>query len=236
MALLDHFRPPLATKRHWHSFHNAWATYIAEDLNQRLPVGYFAESNVQFGIEIDVATFEEENSTDRLSDSGTGTADEWHPTPPTQVIPFETGAIEQVEVGIFSTEQTTHLIGAIEIVSPANKDRLSQREVFVSKCQSYLEQGIGLMIIDIVTTRKQSLHQHLLQKIGSSLAAKGDNLYAAAYRVTLEESPQLEVWYELLELGRSLPTLPLWLKPGVAFPLDLEKTYNRTCQAQRIEV
>jgi len=33
------------------------ATYIASDLNQRLPEGF--EPNVQFGIEIDVATFEE---------------------------------------------------------------------------------------------------------------------------------------------------------------------------------
>lgn len=59
MSLQDHFHPPLSVRRHWHAFHNAWATYIASDLNQRLPEGYFAEPNVQFGIEIDVATFEE---------------------------------------------------------------------------------------------------------------------------------------------------------------------------------
>ena len=59
MALQDHFRPPLSVRRHWHAFHNAWATYISSDLNQRLPEGYFAEANVQFGIEIDVATIEE---------------------------------------------------------------------------------------------------------------------------------------------------------------------------------
>src|SRR5437773_1619937 len=59
MALQDHFRPPLSMRRHWHAFHNAWATYIASDLNQQLPEGYFAEANVQFGIEIDVAAFEE---------------------------------------------------------------------------------------------------------------------------------------------------------------------------------
>jgi Protein of unknown function (DUF4058) len=232
MTLLDHFRPPLASKRHWHSFHNAWATYIAEDLNQRLPVGYFAESNVQFGIEIEVAAFDEDNP-DLLPHPVT-TTDEWQPTPPTQVIPFETGAVEQVEVGIFSTEQNTHLIGAIEIVSPANKDRASQREVFVTKCQSYLEQGIGLIIVDIVTTRKQSLHQKLLQQVGASFDANNADLYAAAYRVAIEQSPQLEVWYELLELGRSLPTLPLWLKSGGCFPVNLQQTYDRTCQAQRI--
>jgi hypothetical protein len=59
MVLLDHFRPPLSSRRHWHAFHNAWATYLATDLNQKLPEGFFAEPNVQFGIEIDVAAFEE---------------------------------------------------------------------------------------------------------------------------------------------------------------------------------
>jgi hypothetical protein len=48
MMLQDHFRPPLSTRRHWHAFHNAWATYIASDLNTKLPEGYFAEPNVQF--------------------------------------------------------------------------------------------------------------------------------------------------------------------------------------------
>ena len=60
MALHDHFHPPLSVRRHWHAFHNAWATYLASDLNRQLPEGYFAEANVQFGIEIDVAAFDEE--------------------------------------------------------------------------------------------------------------------------------------------------------------------------------
>src|SRR3954452_8919641 len=55
MPLLDHFRPPLSERRHWHSFHNSWATYLSSQINLCLPTGYFAEANVQFGIEIDVA-------------------------------------------------------------------------------------------------------------------------------------------------------------------------------------
>jgi hypothetical protein len=35
MPLLDHFRPPLSGRRHWHSFHNSWATYLAADLNRQ---------------------------------------------------------------------------------------------------------------------------------------------------------------------------------------------------------
>ncbi len=33
LGLRDHFRPPLSTRRHWHAFHNGWATFLAEDLN-----------------------------------------------------------------------------------------------------------------------------------------------------------------------------------------------------------
>ena len=232
MNLLDHFRSPLSVRRHWHSFHNAWATYLAEDLNQRLPQGYFAESNVQFGIEIDMAAFEE---ADLLpADSSELFASGWHPSPPTQVVPFENATIEQVEVGIFSTDQATRLIGAIEIVSPANKDRPSQREVFVTKCPSYLEQGVGLIVVDIVTVRKQSLHAQLMGQIGSTVQLSDADLYAAAYRSVVMDQPQVEVWFETLEVGKSLPTLPLWLKDGGCFPVDLAQTYERTCKAQRL--
>jgi Protein of unknown function (DUF4058) len=229
MTLLDHFRSPLSSRRHWHSFHNAWATYLAEDLNQRLPQGYFAESNVQFGIEIDVAAFEEEPFfVGNIVDT------DWQPSPPTQVVPFESALVEQVEVGIFSSDQSTKLIGAIEIVSPANKDRPSQREVFVTKCQSYLEQGVGLIVIDIVTTRKQSLHTQLMEQIGGKPQPSAGDLYAAAYRSIVTESPQVEIWFETLAIDQSLPTLPLWLKEGGCFPVDLAQTYDRTCKAQRI--
>jgi hypothetical protein len=33
MPLLDHFRPPLSQRRHWDSFHGAWAEAIAIALN-----------------------------------------------------------------------------------------------------------------------------------------------------------------------------------------------------------
>ena len=59
MPLLDHFHPPLSEHRHWHAFHNSWATYLSSQLNALLPEGYFAEANVQFGVEIDVAAFQE---------------------------------------------------------------------------------------------------------------------------------------------------------------------------------
>lgn len=62
MPLLDHFHPPLSERRHWHSFHNSWATYLSSQLNAILPAGYFAEANVQFGVEINGAAVQEAGS------------------------------------------------------------------------------------------------------------------------------------------------------------------------------
>jgi hypothetical protein len=55
-------------------------------------------------------------------------------------------ATDTVEVTVFSSAAGPTLVGAIELVSPANKDRPSQRRAFVSKCETYLQQGIGLVI------------------------------------------------------------------------------------------
>jgi hypothetical protein len=37
-----------------------------------------------------------------------------------------------------------------------------------------------------------------------------------------------------LTLGEPLPTLPLWLSTDLAIPLNLESSYEQTCQALRI--
>src|SRR5207237_6306847 len=61
MPLLDHFHPPLHGPRRWEGFHHAWATFIAQQLNQEtLPPEYFAESEISVGpeLEVDVATLE----------------------------------------------------------------------------------------------------------------------------------------------------------------------------------
>src|SRR3954447_8817049 len=107
MPLLDHFHPPLSERRHWDSFHNSWATYLSSQLNALLPEGYFAEANVQFGVEIDVATFDEGGAPPAKA--------AWVPRPPHASLPLELpGAV--VEVGIFSRTGGPLLAGAVELV------------------------------------------------------------------------------------------------------------------------
>ena len=241
MMLQDHFRPPLSTRRHWHAFHNAWATYIASDLNAKLPEGYFAEPNVQFGIEIDVAAFEESQQ-DFAHETGViqlpiESQSRWIPPEPTQTVPF-LPTTESVEVSIFDSETGPILKGAIKLVNPANKDRAAHRTAFISKCETYLRQGIGLIVVDVVTTRQANLHGELLVRLTEGKAYSSKlNLYAVAYRaIECNGQPSLDIWQEELAIGGILPILPLWLRGEICLPVDLAATYERTCREQRITV
>lgn len=233
MALQDHFHPPLSLRRHWHAFHNAWATYLAADLNRRLPAGYFAEPNVQFGVEIDVAAFDE---TVVLQDpDNAGEMQAWQPSEPTLTVPFA-HATDTVEILLFQQVDGPVLVGAIELISPANKDRPSHRDAFVAKCETYLQQGVGLVMVDVVTVRQADLHDDLLARL-AAVAPSGPEagLYAVSYR-TIERDGQtsVDIWRETLAVGEALPTLPLWLRGALCLPVDLQATYGRTCREHRI--
>lgn len=227
MPLLDHFHPPLSERRHWHSFHNSWATYLSSQLNALLPAGYFAEANVQFGVEIDGATFE--------LPGGSGAPTAWAPPPPSVSFPFEMAG-EVIEVGVFSRSGGPQLAGAVELVSPANKDRPLHREAFVAKCVAYLQAGVGLVLVDVVTERAADLHRELLVRLGTDDPGAGPALSGSAFRpVERGGARALDVWRAPIAVGHPLPTLPLWLRGGLCVPVELEATYERTCIEQRVQ-
>jgi hypothetical protein len=200
---------------------------IARSLNDVLPKEFFAEPLADFGIAIDVAALEESAATD----FGVHV---WTP-PPTQTVDVSLRT-DTVEVRIFQDLGGPHLVGAIELVSPANKDRLEHREALVGKCVALLHQGIGLMIVDVVTERRANLHQELLRKLGESNGSPWNvPLYATAYHpAKREEQTHVDIWKEELQIGQALPTLPLWLRGGLCFAIDLEATYEQACQELRI--
>ncbi len=227
MPLLDPFHPPLSERRHWHSFHNAWATYLSSQLNALLPEGYFAEANVQFGIEIDVAAFAEPGSPTP--------APQWMPPPPAASPPFEPAG-DVVEVGIYSRSGGPQLAGAVELVSPANKDRPSHREAFLSRCVTYLSAGIGLVVVDVVTERPADLQRELLVRLGAGDPGPGPLLCGSSFRPVERDGVRvLDVWREPIAVGQVLPTLPLWLRGGLCLPVELESTYERTCIEPRVQ-
>jgi len=243
MPLLDHFHPPLAPRRHWESFHGLWAGSIAAALNQGgLPAGYFAEAQVQVGsIQVDVATFEEDEHlhapardrgpADTAGGTATLAAPAWAPPAPALTIP--TLVLDDIEVRVFSDSEGS-LVAAVELVSPGNKDRDEARRAFASKCDVYLQRQVGLLIVDVVTSRRGNLHDELIRLRGHGdafLFPDAPTLYASAYRPARRKpAAQVEVWLAPLAVGSPLPTLPLALRGSGPIPIDLETTYREARQ------
>jgi hypothetical protein len=162
MPLLDHFHPPIHPRHHWESFHSNWATRIADALNEKwLPPEYLAEEYTQGGtrLEIDVATFDQEETTNG--------------PPPAAPCSMPAAFPETFEVRVFSNTGGATLVAAVELISPANKDRPEERRAFATKCASYLYQGVSLIIIDVVTSRQGNLHNEIMQVMKPTAAFTG---------------------------------------------------------------
>lgn len=240
MPLLDHFRPPLSQRRHWDSFHGAWAEAMTLHLNQLLlPEQFVAEARVKLGgqVEIDVGTIAEQGA---FSAPGPGGVALWAPPQPAATALLDFQVPDIFEVQVLQEEGGPRLVAAIELVSPANKDRPSHHRMFAVKCASYLQSGISIMVVDVVTERAGNLHAELLQLLQAQLSTAGQashDLYAAAYRtVAGRQGLTLETWAETLGLHQALPTLPLWITPELGLPMDLEMTYQAACAARRIAI
>jgi hypothetical protein len=228
MPLLDHFHPPVSERRNWEGFHSLWAAAIVEKLNRDvLGDEYFADMHVHVGsqVEVDVATLKERPET--RGSLATAVKARWTPSATSLILP--TVFPDDIAVNVFNTSAGTELVAAIELVSPANKDRAAARRAFAAKCVSYLTQGIGLIVIDVVTNRLANLHNEIIDLLGQQqpfLMTPASPIYAVAYRPTRQESgDQIELWPHALLVGEELPTLALALRNAATVPVDLEATY-----------
>ncbi len=237
MPLLDHFHPPLREARHWEGFHHAWAAAISQQLNQNLlPDDYFAEPEISLGpqFEIDVAALKQSDK------NGGGVATmTWAPPRPKIVVAVDFAHLDGCEVKVYQDLGSNELKAAIELVSPANKDRPSSRRAFSAKCASFLKHGVHVVIVDTVTSRLANLHAEIMKMLDvKSTRAPWKSttgLYAVAYRaVPVRKNQRVEIWPEPLALGKPLPVMPLWLALDLSVPLRLEDSYLAACRSLRI--
>jgi hypothetical protein len=236
MPLRD-FHPPLSIDRPWEGFHSTWATAIAELLNEQLlPPQYVAIPLVsrRAVVEIDVATLQERNTASAPGPAESGPR--WQPQSPQWTGVVDWPERDLFEVRIIDPADGPRLVSAVELVSPANKDRPASRMAFGGKCAGYLRQGVSVIVVDVVTTRRDSLHAELVELLELDAdAGLPSELYAAAYRtVTAPDGDRVDIWREGLAIGAPLPTLPLWLDSDTALPLNLEAAYAAACRKLRI--
>ncbi|MGL4554354.1 MAG: DUF4058 family protein [Gemmataceae bacterium] len=238
MPLRDHFRPPLDKVLSWEELHGQWPAVIVQQLRKVLPSGYAVGPRVHSGsqIEIDVAAFEKDDppppSRKSEGDGGVAVAER---APPRPSLDVETTLpdYDEYEVRVYDAARGRTLVAAIEIVSPANKDRPEHRNVFIGKCAALLQKGIAVSIVDLVTVCHFNLYAELLTFIGHADPTFGErppDLYAASCRWVMRgKQTRLQTWSNVLSLGEPLPTLPLWLSKESFVSLDLEQSYEQAC-------
>jgi len=190
---------------------------------------YHARPHARFGIGIDVATLRDDDQA--WQDDLTRSDALWRPSAPVATIPFAP-TTDEVEVLIYLLSGGASLVAAIELVSPANKDRPESRDAFSTKCENYLRDGLGVIVVDVVTERRADLHLVLLDRLNADLTAiTPEPLSVVAYRTQVDK---LDIWREPLAIGDELPTMPLWLKTGPCLAVDLGATYRQTQRSLRI--
>jgi len=231
MPILDHLSEEITNIVEFQSFHNAWAVYLAGKLNEVLPRGFRAKPHAQIGSwEVDVRT-------DRFLTEGEKEKLKIQYQPPTASATAHTSFPIELEVFIVNVSQRTQkIVGVIEIVSKANKDRPQNRDAFVAKCHSILSQGISLIIGDILSVPFFNLHNQLLRALEVSVGTIEEKrempLYCSSYRVTFDvnEKPVVEFWTHSLKVGDTLPILPLFITSEIAVPVKLEEAYMEACE------
>jgi hypothetical protein len=244
MPLRDHFRPPVENQHLWDELHGMWPAVVVQQLFPILPEGYIAAPRVHLStaFEIDVSTYQRDEPA-RLerprAGNGDATVVAWAAPEPTLTLETELPDQDEYEVRVYDARHGRRLVAAIEIVSPSNKDRPENRRAFVAKVAALLQHDVSVSFVDLVTIRQFNLYADLLELIGGSdpmLGAEPPALYAvtARGRKRAGDRPLLDTWFYPMAIGRPLPTLPIWLDANLGVLLDLEASYESTCQVLRI--
>jgi hypothetical protein len=235
MPLRDHFRPPTTKYGSWESLHGMWPAVFVQQLRKQLPPGFVSAPRVHLGpyFEIDIAAFETDDRPFGRGPNG-GTATLAAPRP-TWAVETDVPEADEYEVLIYNADEERQLVAAIELVSPANKDRPDKRRAFVGKCAALLRKGVAVSIVDVVTARHANLYAEVMAFVGHpdpTLGPEPPPTYASSCRWATHadgRSATLAAWTHPMAVGERLPRLPLWLADGVSVEFDLERSYEQAC-------
>jgi len=236
VPLLDHFHsPPIGTPP-WTSIGAQWIACTIRMLNRSLPkTGYRAYSRVHLGnmAEADIAEYElppaDEPRDWSAPSTNDGTATAVLPPPVASFAPIYP---DQFAIEIVSVHDGMRIVAVMEFISPSNKDRPGTREQLVDKCVAYLGNGIGVVLVDTITSRRANLSNELVAAFGTNGPQLADcHTYVSSFRPSPPDCNirQLDMWAYPAEVGQRIPSVPLPLASGPPLMIDLESTYVEAC-------
>lgn len=218
----------------FHDFHTVWIGTIRTALNDGLlPQGYYALAEQHAGQAItDVLTLH------------TSTVP-FEPLP----LPPDTGGVAVAEAPPRTRRRHTvepaavarrrslairhvsghRLIALIEIVSPANKDRLRHVKDFAAKAASALDLGVHLLLVDLFPPGPHDpsgMHGVILQELDQSDEPYDVPLDEPATLASYAAGPAVEIYVEHLAVSAVLPDMPLFLRSDRYIYVPLEPTYQ----------
>jgi hypothetical protein len=199
------------------------------------PAGrYIASPNVHHGasIEVDVATYEKFDLAGYSTHSGGNATQTW-PGPLDLQTEAEL-AINTYEVNVYDAERDQQLVAAIELVSPANKDRLESRRLFAAKCANLVQAGVAVSIVDIITIRQFNLYAEMMDLLGHPLTAPARKhphpytwLVAAWWNCSPARKSVLSRGRARWKLGNHYGKFPCGLRSRWSCPSTWSKPMNR---------
>ena len=151
MPLRDHFRPPVSKRARGRRSTACGRRRSSANSVPRSRRGYMAGPRVHLGTfyEIDVSAYESDDApapAARAAGNGNGgvAVASWAATEPNVAVEVAPDEEYEYAVHVYDAEREQTLVAAIEIVSPANKDRPEKRNSFVAKCAALLRAGVSL--------------------------------------------------------------------------------------------
>ena len=213
----------------FHDFHSAWIIHLKEALNGGLlPNGFYAMSE-QHGNQIiaDILTLHPSESPPPVTPGKGLTLADAPPRVSVKAITSPDKAARALRRTLTIRHASNHrVIALVEILSPANKDRLSSIADFVAKVQSALYLGVHVLLVDLFPPGRpalQGMHAAVRDAFGDEQMPPPAQkpLTLAAYLAA--QLP--EAFVEFLAVGDTLPDMPLFLDTHSYINVPLEATY-----------
>lgn len=166
---------------------------IVAALRDTLPRGYFAEPWIRLGTRREID------------------------------VPTDLPAQDVYEVKVYDEKRHSRLVAAVEIVSPANKDRPESRLAFIGKCAGPLWEHVSVVIVD---PRGEPVRRVARPDGPSRFRAQAPNR-----KPLCQCLPRDATWRRLAtrNLGRAA-CLGSGASDDLAVPLELEKSYEDSCR------